>query len=180
MRTAPVALACLHDVDALVDAARRISDLTHAEPDAGDACVLWCLAIRHAVLEVGLDVRAGLSHLPAGSRGRWATRIDEAEERTPRDFAKNGWVVHAFQEAWSAIVRTPISGDGSSGNLVPALEAIVRAGWDTDTVAAIAGGLLGARWGASAVPSEWAAVLHGWPGTTGEQLADRGAVLVRS
>ena len=84
------------------------------------------------------------------------------------------------QKAWSAIVRTPIAGDGSSGNLVPALEAIVRAGWDTDTVAAIAGGLLGARWGASAVPSEWAAVLHGWPGTTGEQLADRGAALVRS
>ncbi|MGB7238595.1 MAG: ADP-ribosylglycohydrolase family protein, partial [Rhodococcus sp. (in: high G+C Gram-positive bacteria)] len=30
--------------------------------------------------------------------------------------------------------------------------------------AAIAGGLLGARWGATAVPEEWLDVLHGWPG----------------
>jgi ADP-ribosylglycohydrolase len=178
MRTAPVALACLHDVDALVEAARRISDLTHAEPDAGDACVLWCLAIRHAVLEGELDLRSGLEFLPVESRDRWAARVDEAEARTPRDFPKNGWVVHAFQEAWSAIVRTPSPDGSSGGNLVPALEAIVRAGRDTDTVAAIAGGLLGARWGAAAVPSDWVDLLHGWPGLTGEQLADRGLSLV--
>ena len=36
-----------------------------------------------------------------------------------------------------------------------ALEAAVRGGNDTDTVAAIAGGLLGAAYGASAVPARW-------------------------
>ena len=36
-----------------------------------------------------------------------------------------------------------------------ALDAAVRGGDDTDTVAAIAGGLLGAVYGASAVPAEW-------------------------
>ena len=40
----------------------------------------------------------------------------------------------------------------------------MRGGGDTDTVAAIAGGLLGAAYGASAVPAEWRRVLHGWPG----------------
>ena len=45
-----------------------------------------------------------------------------------------------------------------------ALDAAVRAGDDTDTVAAIAGGLLGAAYGASAVPLEWRRLLHGWPG----------------
>ena len=163
----------------LVEAARRISDLTHAEPDAGDACVLWCLAIRHAVLEGELQLRAWLDHLPSGSRGRWSARIDEAEALTPRDFPKNGWVVHALQEAWSAIVRTPAPQGSPRGNLVPALEAIVRAGRDTDTVAATAGGLLGARWGASAVPGSWVSLLHGWPGITGEELAARGVALVR-
>jgi ADP-ribosylglycohydrolase len=49
MRTAPVALAYLDDEDAMVEAARAIGDLTRADPDAGDACVLWCCAIRHAV-----------------------------------------------------------------------------------------------------------------------------------
>ncbi len=39
----------------------------------------------------------------------------------------------------------------------------MRAGHDTDTVAAIAGGLLGAAYGASAVPLQWRGLLHGWP-----------------
>ena len=34
---------------------------------------------------------------------------------------------------------------------------------DMDTVAAIAGALLGARWGASAIPEEWQRIVHGWP-----------------
>jgi ADP-ribosyl-[dinitrogen reductase] hydrolase len=56
MRTAPLALAHLDDEAALVEAARAVSELTHWDPEAGDACVLWCLAIRHAVLTGVLDV----------------------------------------------------------------------------------------------------------------------------
>ena len=51
-----------------------------------------------------------------------------------------------------------------------ALDAAVRGGDDTDTVAAIAGGLLGAVYGASAVPAEWRRVLHGWPGLATRDL----------
>lgn len=60
MRTAPVALAYLDDEAALVNAARQVSALTHVEQDAQDACVLWCLAIRHAVLGGGIDLKRGL------------------------------------------------------------------------------------------------------------------------
>src|SRR4051812_19548174 len=63
MRTAPVALAYLDDELALVEAARAVSELTHYDPDAGDACVLWCLAIRHAILTENLDVRIGLDRI---------------------------------------------------------------------------------------------------------------------
>ena len=52
MRTAPVALAYLDNEAALVEAARAASELTHYDPEAGDACVLWCCAIRHAILAV--------------------------------------------------------------------------------------------------------------------------------
>ena len=45
-----------------------------------------------------------------------------------------------------------------------------RGGRDADTVAAIAGGLLGAGHGASAVPEPWRLVLHGWPGLTAPDL----------
>ena len=72
------------------------------------------------------------------------------------------------KSAWAAITWTPP--DHPSGHLVEATKNAVRAGNDTDTVAAIAGGLLGARWGASAVPARWRRILHGYPGLTGERL----------
>ena len=68
MRTAPLALAYLDDEAALVEAARSVSELTHYDPEAGDACVLWCLAIRHAVLTGVLDARIGLQHIDADRR----------------------------------------------------------------------------------------------------------------
>src|SRR6185369_15905535 len=51
---------------------------------------------------------------------------------------------------------------------------------DTDTVAAIAGGLLGAVYGASAVPAEWRRVLHGWPGLNTRGLVALGTRVVKS
>jgi predicted protein tyrosine phosphatase len=44
------------------------------------------------------------------------------------------------------------------------LRMAVAAGGDTATVAAVAGGLLGARWGVSAIPLEWRRRIFGWPG----------------
>ena len=183
MRTAPVALAYLDDETALVEAARAVSELTHYDPEAGDACVLWCTAIRHAILTGKLDARIGLGHIPSERRDLWASRLDEAETSQPSAFAaKNGWVVAALQGAWSAIVNTPVPVEDPASEVFRAdrlrlaLEAAVRGGGDTDTVAAIAGGLLGAAYGASAVPSRWRLALQGWPGLTTRglvQLADK-------
>jgi ADP-ribosyl-[dinitrogen reductase] hydrolase len=176
MRTAPVALAYLDDEAALVEAARFVSDLTHADPEAGDACVLWCCAIRHAILNGLLDVRIGLRHIDIARRDLWTSRLDVAEASQPSDFANNGWVVEALQAAWSAIATTPVPQDDPAtgvfrvDHLRLALDAAVRGGGDTDTVAAIAGGLLGAAYGASAVPAEWRRVLHGWPGLATRDL----------
>jgi len=76
-------------------------------------------------------------------------------------------VVHALQTAWWAIIRAAAR---DCTHLQQALELCVRAGHDTDTTAAIAGGLLSARWGASAVPQRWRRMLHGWPGMTARDL----------
>jgi len=176
MRTAPVALAYLDDPGGLTAAAMAVSALTHFDPSAGEACVLWCQAIRHAVLTGGLDARAGLPFLPPASRGAWERRLAEAERARPGDFARNGWVVEALQAAWSAIAGTPVppdapaAGQFRAGRLRLALEAAVRGGRDADTVAAIAGGLLGAACGASAVPARWRLALHGWPGLAARDL----------
>ncbi|MFE0546557.1 ADP-ribosylglycohydrolase family protein [Streptomyces sp. NPDC058891] len=171
MRTGIVALAHLGDVAEMAEAATAVSALTHPDPDCADACVLWCSGIRTAVLEGTFDgVRAGLDLLPAERRSVWARRLDEAEAHPPHHFTNNGWVVHALQAAWSAITHTavpellPAKGSFPTQHFHLALEAAVRAGTDTDTVAAIAGALLGARWGCSGIPLQWQQAVHGWPG----------------
>jgi ADP-ribosyl-[dinitrogen reductase] hydrolase len=178
MRTAPVALAYLDDPGGLAEAALAVSALTHFDRSAGEACVLWSLAIRHAVLTGELDARAGLGYLPARTVDVWSARLVEAERSRPSDFSGNGWVVEALQAAWCAIARRPHSdpggdpGLGVSGTdlLRMSLENAVRGGRDADTVAAIAGGLVGAALGAAAVPEEWLAVMHGWPGHKASDL----------
>ncbi|TFC50029.1 MULTISPECIES: ADP-ribosylglycohydrolase family protein [unclassified Cryobacterium] len=172
LRTAPVALAFLHDPDGLADAARRLSELTHCETDAGDACVLWGLAIRHTVLTGELDLRVGLGTLSPGRRELWSARINHAERRQPRDFTRNGWVVQAVQGAWSAIVHTrdEPGATADAGQYRLGIEAAVRGGGNTDAVAGIAGALLAAQWGLAAVPSEWRRLVQGWPGLRGADL----------
>src|SRR5262245_10040997 len=176
MRTAAIALAFLDDEAGLVEAAHAVSALTHADPMSLEACALWCLAIRRAVRDGVFDIRSGLAYLSDNRVRYWEERLDEAESQQPQDFDHNGWVVQALQGAWSAIAGTPVPPDDPGTGSFPAqhlrlaLEAAVRGGRDADTVAAIAGGLLGARWGASAVPSRWRRTVFGWPGYRARDL----------
>ncbi|MFV2195436.1 ADP-ribosylglycohydrolase family protein [Nocardiopsis sp. LOL_012] len=173
MRTGPLALAYLHDPAGLAEAADRYSRLTHGDPLAGQACVLWCEGVRRAVVHGDLSgVRAGLDLLPGDARAAWSAWLDEAEARPPHAFGDNGFVVRALQAAWSAVVREP-------HGFTPSLHAAVRAGHDTDTVAAIAGALLGARWGVGAIPEGYVSAVHGWPGYRAEGLAELALSIVR-
>ena len=175
MRTGPVALGYLERTPAeLAEAASATARLTHWEVDNADACALWCLAIRHAVLTGELDMRGQLDHLPTERRDRWAALVDEAlaPEVHPRDFrAQNGWVVRAFQGALAAVT--------GATSLTDAVERAIRGGGDTDTVAAIAGSLAGAVYGGSAVPLSWQRKLHGWPDCNASDLARRSALAAR-
>ena len=111
--------------------------------------------------------------------------MDEAESRPPGSFTPNGFTVTALQAAWSAIRQTetppqqPASGSFAASHFEHALHAAVRIGNDTDTVAAIAGGLLGAYWGVSAIPAKWRSVVHGWPGLRARDLVAMAALTAR-
>ena len=160
MRTGPVALAHLgNDVD-LVEAALMMSALTHPNPYASDACVLWTIAIDRAIRTGEMaGPRAGLVFIESTRRDEWEKWIDEAETRDPRDFTPNGYVVTALQAAWSAIHATR----DRDNPLEEGLRTAVSIGDDTDTVAAIAGALLGAVHGVTSIPFAWRHGLAGWP-----------------
>lgn len=181
MRTAPVALASLADRWRVAIGARAIAELTHADQLAGDSCVLWSEAVRVATLEGRFDLQSGLDLLPVEQRSTWAERIRVAEEpEAGLGLRDNGYTVTALQAAWHSIRVTEQDGIDASAHIRDALQAAVRIGGDTDTVAAIAGSLLGARWGASAIPGQWAALVHGWPGLRGDDLVDLARRIVLS
>ncbi|SDB85217.1 ADP-ribosylglycohydrolase [Sanguibacter gelidistatuariae] len=182
MRTGVVALVALDDREATARAATAVAQLTHADPLAAESCVLWSEAIRVAVTEARLDVRAGLDLLPAERRGPWEEWIADAEQEQPRaDLRTNGFAVTALQAAWHAIYLSPYFSPGVTteydrmvSHLSDALHRAVRIGGDTDTVAAIAGALLGARHGTQYIAPEWARAVHGWPGMRGIDMSRLG------
>lgn len=181
MRTGPVALAHLDDPVALVEAAMAVSGLTHHQEVAREACAVWCLLIRHAVLQgqIGAfdDIRAWVPN-----PDYWERILFEAEFGRPEQFTQNGWAVGALQAAWSAITSSFVEVDADAEpctHLQAGLTAAIRIGHDTDTVAAIAGALLGARWGMSAVPAAWRRMVHGWPGRDAHDLERLACLTVR-
>jgi ADP-ribosylglycohydrolase len=171
MRTGPVAVANLGDRDAVAALATAVAELTHPHPDSVDACVLWSLAVERAIMTARPDQRfdwaaavaAGLDHVVPDRRDLWRSRIDAAVGRDPVEFhANNGWIVAAFQAALAVITTTADETHAlPCHHLTAALRRAARSGGDTDTVAGIAGALLGARWGATAVPLAWRRHLHG-------------------
>ncbi|MDD4838687.1 MAG: ADP-ribosylglycohydrolase family protein [Synergistaceae bacterium] len=76
------------------------------------------------------------------------TVIESAEKDPPSNYTENqGWVLIAF---WNAIYQLLHAGSPLEGIL-----NTVKSGGDTDTNAAIAGALLGARFGYDAFPKQW-------------------------
>lgn len=178
MRTVPVTIGYLAADDGearTIAAARAVSELTHVDPDAGDACVIWCMAQRRGILRGKVDINDGIEALPEARRDRWRALTAEAIGARPDAFPKNGWVVHAYQAAVASLAVGGVLADdesgGGAGRYVRTIEAAINAAGDTDTVACIAGGMAGAEMGASVLPFAWLQALHGWPELRSNDLA---------
>jgi ADP-ribosyl-[dinitrogen reductase] hydrolase len=139
--------------EATMRMAREISALTHGDPAAGEGC-----AVYHDLIRVALDDQDPLLAIPAAldqvaphCRDRWAVALDPSW--SPEQATQfNGAVWPALGTAiWA--VRT-------TNDFEAALRRAVDAGGDTDTVAAITGGLAGAVYGVGAIPERWSARLH--------------------
>jgi ADP-ribosyl-[dinitrogen reductase] hydrolase len=165
MRIAGIFPAALEEGADVLKLAEKYSGMTHSHQDAVEACALWLYLIRKSVFEGSVgDLSEATEILDSGSRNIWKDRIADALKREPWEFDQNGWVVETFQAAIAAIhcnQSHPFNND--ENEFSKSLEHAVRAGGDTDTVAAVAGSLLGALHGLSAIPYKWTEIVHGWP-----------------
>ncbi|WP_432038845.1 ADP-ribosylglycohydrolase family protein [Streptomyces cucumeris] len=138
---------------ATMDAARRIAALTH-----GDRAAWEGTAVFHELVRQALHGGDPLAALPGvldlvhpGHRERYATVLaPDWHPGLATEF--NGAVWPCLGSAVWALRTT--------GGYEEAVRAAIDLGGDTDTVAAVTGGLAGARYGVGAIPVRWTGPLH--------------------
>jgi ADP-ribosyl-[dinitrogen reductase] hydrolase len=164
MRATPAAIwFSRYGTEATMDAARRISALTHGDPSAGEGCAIYAELTRVA-LDGGdplAAIPAALALVPDEHRERWATVL--ATDWTPADATESNGAVWPTlgQAVWALRQARDFAG---------VLRLVIDLGGDTDTVACVAGGLAGAVFGMGAIPMRWASVVHGRVPGHGERV----------
>lgn len=153
----------------LAAVARIDTRLTHPNPVCADASAVYTVAVARAIA-TGPTPRGLFDWIVAwseanGIRPEVLAALRNAETGLPPDFLTHqGWVLIALQVAFYWLLHAPSFEEG--------VVQTVGAGGDTDTNAAIAGGLLGAVNGRDAIPLQWrrslasCRPLPGLPGVT--------------
>jgi ADP-ribosylglycohydrolase len=195
MRILPIALSGSgHESRTeLARMAATASRVTHNHPTCRAACAVYTLIVddilrdrdRHELLLSALaEARATFK-----ADAEMLAAIEELE-RWPDTHqpAGRGGALDAFWSAWTAF--------SSADDYRDAIVRAIRYGNDTDTTAAIAGGLAGAYWGLDAIPADWMAgmrepqlvaplidalhVRHGWKTSTSHPCGSTGSTSRRS
>ena len=152
MRCLPVALRYHDNLDKLIRVSAQQAAITHADERCTSGAVAVNLAARellhgnkHFVEEVvhRLADRAPRPLLEALRRVPWEEQRDLPIARA----GEYGYVVHCVEVAFWCALHQP--------SLEEALIFLAEAGGDTDTNAAVAGALLGARDGVAGLPPRW-------------------------
>lgn len=160
MYCAPLGLAYANRSDELYELAPALSSLTHFDGRCRTAVLAVTLAVAALVRgEAAEDAtRTALEAVADLEGGEELEFLVEAAGGTrPVDGPDQGFCLFTAGLAFQALVR---DGDAESE-----LRRVVSLGGDTDTNAAVAGALLGARDGISGLPADWL-----------ERLVDRDAI----
>jgi ADP-ribosylglycohydrolase len=163
MRCIPTALA-VPERDRRIRESMALSAITHSDP----RCLVACAAYN----EIAAALVAGASPEDAVAAGlSTATELDSLPVANAIGYGRH------LRPAMLAITGQTFLDDDAAGYVLDSLSLavagtldhrpfaevlvdIVRVGNDTDTNAAIAGGLLGARDGATAIPPGWVSLLQ--------------------
>ncbi len=141
MRVAPIALRHLREPARRSEAARVDSKLTHFDDHAAEVCVLVSEVL--AALLDGVDPSELTA--PRGLAHEWAPGREVAAMQATSDRA--GHVGVALAVASTALLSASSFADG--------MVWAINLGGDADTNGAVAGALLGARFGETGIPREW-------------------------
>ena len=167
---APVLGAAVDDPDLLRELVRRSTLITHRDERAEWGAYCVALAARHARTHAVPDRAAFLAeitervpgHLDLIAPLRRATEatitVTEFADELGLGDGVSGFIDHTVPVAIYAWLRHP-------DDVVMAATECVRCGGDTDSVAAIASGIVGAGLGAERIPREWLERLFEWPRT---------------
>jgi ADP-ribosyl-[dinitrogen reductase] hydrolase len=158
MRATPAAVHfAAGPVDETVAAAHALAAVTHADPAVGYGVALYHRMIRAALRgdDPLVELTAALAMLPP-EQSRWVVMLDPAWEPGTGELP-NGTVWTCLAQAvWA--VRT-------TSTFEEAVVEAIELGGDTDTIAAVTGGLAGAIHGIQSIPSRWTTSLHAHVGT---------------
>lgn len=151
MRVAPVGLFFHHDLDLVWEQAERSALPTHVHPLAIEGAQLVALAVALAVADRPLERDALFDELLRRCRTpEYRTKLAIARGVSgPAELSVLGNSVRAIDSAVTAIACFSLFPD----NGVDAIATAILLGGDTDTIAAMAGAIAGARCGAQSIPS---------------------------
>jgi ADP-ribosyl-[dinitrogen reductase] hydrolase len=167
VRLAPVAIFAAGDPNGAEFLALKQSRATHAHPECLDACKLLIAQLLDALDGADKDaatrqrVMALSPKLLFISAGEWRTKTRE-------QISSSGYVVNTLEAALWSVWQTD--------NFRDAVLTAANLGDDADSVAAVAGQLAGALYGAASIPAEWLEKLAWRPKieTLANDLFDRG------
>src|SRR5437762_4999746 len=168
MRCIPVALRYHDNVDRLIRVSTQQAAITHADA----RCTWGAVAVNLAARELLHGNQHFIDEVMHRIGDRAPRVLRDAIHRVPREregdlpiarAGEAGYVVHCVEIAFWFVAH--------DRSLEEALIALAQAGGDTDTNAAVAGALLGARYGDVALPPRWVDQITGSQGIA--QLAER-------
>jgi poly(ADP-ribose) glycohydrolase ARH3 len=169
MRIAPVGVRFAADPARLLEQARRSAAVTHAHPLGIDGAVAQAAAVAAAVR--GDDVAAAARQ--AVETDEMRRQLDTVAELLDEALADPTEVAEALGNGSTAPKSVPLAVYAAcrTDDFREAVTFAVRCGGDTDTIAAMAGAIAGARHGRNAIPSSWLDVLE--DGAYGRSYVER-------
>jgi ADP-ribosylglycohydrolase len=161
MRCIGIPLLAFRDSAVLTDLARRQSWVTHRNPTSVAACIAFSLMVSRVLM--GMSPKRAWSHAkleleshhsPSDSAMREILAIEPSRPDYELEMkGREGWVALSLRVAlWASI---------EAENFEDGIQKAISVGGDTDTYAAIAGGILGAHVGLEGIPLQWRALLQG-------------------